>query len=297
MISVIIPTYNRAHCIRDAIDSVLRQTFQDFEIIIIDDASTDGTEDVVQNLLSEKVKYIKQSVNKGGGAARNRGIQESEGEYIAFLDSDDAWSPTYLERVKKEFDTKDETFGLVYCFMNIINSDGEIVAKTKTNRNGLAIPDLLINNFIASFSCVTLRKSALISVSGMDESFRSCQDWDLFVRVNREYKISCIADELVTYLKGGLDKHKISSSKNSIITGHWKMLSLIEQDLIKFGCKFKANVYKEFAIKFYWAASPYYVLRMIRRTFCEEFSFGNAIWGLAIFCRTLKKAMFKEVGY
>lgn len=297
MISVIIPTYNRAHCINDAIESVLKQSFQDFEIIVIDDASTDNTEQVVSNLCSDKIKYIKQEINKGGGAARNRGIQESRGEYIAFLDSDDSWSPGYLENVKNEFDNKDETFGLAYCFMNIADENGKIVSQTKTNRSGLLVPDLLINNFIASFSCVTIRKSVLLAVSGMDETFKSCQDWDLFVRVNRKYKIFCIDKELVTYLKGGTDKHKISSSKSSIITGHWRMLSVIEEDLKIFESKFKSHVYKEFAKKFYWAASPFYVLKMIKRTFSEEFSWRNAIWALTIFCKTIKKAIFREVGY
>ena len=97
-ISIIIPTFNRAHLLERTINSVLKQTYTDFEIIIIDDASQDNTKDIVQRFKNKNIKYLRQNENKGAPAARNRGIQEAKGRYIAFLDSDDEWVPEKLEK-------------------------------------------------------------------------------------------------------------------------------------------------------------------------------------------------------
>src|SRR3989442_437688 len=96
-VSVIIPTYNRAEFLGLALTSVLNQTFQDFEILIIDDNSQDSTQEVVTNFGDERIKYIRHDVNKRVAAARNTGVANSNGEYIAFLDDDDEWFPDKLQ--------------------------------------------------------------------------------------------------------------------------------------------------------------------------------------------------------
>ena len=98
VVSVIIPTYNRAHLIGRAIRSVLDQTYQDWELIVVDDASTDDIPGIVKGFTDGRVKYIRHDENKGAAAARNTGIQAARGAYIAFLDSDDEWLPEKLER-------------------------------------------------------------------------------------------------------------------------------------------------------------------------------------------------------
>ncbi|GAH83893.1 unnamed protein product, partial [marine sediment metagenome] len=115
-VSVIIPTYNRADMVGRAIQSVINQTYQDFEIIIIDDASTDNTREVAREFQEreKRIKYFKHEINKGGGAARNTGIKNSKGEYIAFLDSDDEWYPEKLEKQIEIFNKNDENLGVVY---------------------------------------------------------------------------------------------------------------------------------------------------------------------------------------
>jgi len=90
-VSVIIPTYNRAHLVGRAIRSVLNQTYQDFEIIVVDDCSTDNTEEIVKGFNDHRIRYMRHDRNRGGSAARNTGIKASQGKYIAFLDSDDEW--------------------------------------------------------------------------------------------------------------------------------------------------------------------------------------------------------------
>ena len=104
-ISVVIPTYNRAHLIKDAVQSVLDQTLQPYEIIIIDDFSTDNTEEAINSFNSPLIKYVKNERKKGANGARNTGILIAKGEYIAFHDSDDLWLPKKLELQKKLIDS------------------------------------------------------------------------------------------------------------------------------------------------------------------------------------------------
>src|SRR5258705_13939604 len=97
-VSVVIPTHNRSEFLRSAIASVLGQTYQDFELIVVDDASTDSTAEVVVSFNDSRIKFIRHQTNQGGSAARNTGIRASKCDYIAFLDDDDEWSPRKLSK-------------------------------------------------------------------------------------------------------------------------------------------------------------------------------------------------------
>ena len=115
-VSVIIPTYNRAKLLPRAIKSVLNQTFKDFEVIIVDDGSTDNTEEVINEFQkhNKRIKYIRHEKNKGAAAARNTGIKIAQGEYIAFQDSDDEWLPNKLEKQMEIFESAPAEIGVVY---------------------------------------------------------------------------------------------------------------------------------------------------------------------------------------
>ena len=113
-VSIIIPTYNREQLLGRAIKSVLAQTYQDFELIIVDDGSTDNTERLVKSFNSEKTRYIRHRKNKGPAAARNTGIRSAKGDYIAFQDSDDEWMPEKLEKQMRAFTTAPPEVGVVY---------------------------------------------------------------------------------------------------------------------------------------------------------------------------------------
>ena len=113
-VSVILPTYNRAQLIAQAIQSVLDQTYQDFELIIVDDGSKDETEEVVNSFDDERIRYARHEENKGANAARNTGIAMARGEYIAFQDSDDKWLPEKLERQMRIFLITSTDIGVVY---------------------------------------------------------------------------------------------------------------------------------------------------------------------------------------
>ena len=119
--SVIIPTYNRAHLVGRAIQSVIDQTFIGWELLLIDDGSTDDTEKVVKRFCDHRIRYLRHEVNKGAGAARNTGIRESSGEYIALLDSDDEWLPEKLDKQLNVFRRdKSGRLGVVVCHSSVL---------------------------------------------------------------------------------------------------------------------------------------------------------------------------------
>src|SRR4030066_2069221 len=148
-VSVIIPTYNRARFIERAIRSVLNQTYQNFEIIVVDDASTDDTEERVRRLLpnGRRLKYVRHDINRGAGAARDTGIKNAAGEYIALLDSDDEWLPEKLEKQLQVFkESRDEKLGLVYCGVVLIK-DNQKVGERLSKEKGYVFEKLLERNF------------------------------------------------------------------------------------------------------------------------------------------------------
>lgn len=129
-VSVILPTYNRSKTLDRAIRSVLSQTYKDFELIVVDDGSTDNTEALIKNiiLLDKRVKYLKLQTNSDVCKARNTGILASSGKYIAFQDSDDEWLPEKLMKQVEIIKTQPEDVGMVYCFMYYITDDSKRIS-------------------------------------------------------------------------------------------------------------------------------------------------------------------------
>ena len=135
--SVVVPTFNRAQLIGRSLRSILNQTHEEFEVIVVDDASTDETEDEVKTFSDSRVRYIRHDENQGPSATRNTGIRSAENEYIAFLDSDDEWLPEKLERQLAEF-SLDSTLGFVYCGWAWVRSDRSVrVSRVPDSETGL----------------------------------------------------------------------------------------------------------------------------------------------------------------
>jgi cellulose synthase/poly-beta-1,6-N-acetylglucosamine synthase-like glycosyltransferase len=200
-VSVIIPTYNRAHMLREAVDSVLCQTFKDYEIIIIDGFSTDDTEAVVNSYHDRRIKYYKNQNNGIASINRNFGIEKSRGEYIAFLDDDDLWLPEKLEKQVKLLDSN-KKLGLVYSDCFIINANGTIRKKSYlTGRpllRGASLTKLLRFNFIPTLT-VVIRKKVLEKVGVFDPSRKFCEDYDLWLRISQFYSIDHVNQPLAKY--------------------------------------------------------------------------------------------------
>ncbi len=193
-VSVIVPTYNRAHLVTETIDSILSQTFKDFELIIVDNNSSDNTEEVIKSYKDERIKYFKNQNNGIIAVNRNYGISKAQGEYIAFCDDDDLWFPEKLEKQMQEFE-KDSQIGLV-CNNEIGFDDrgdhGEMI-KTKLRGRDFSFESLIWNNHVSS-STAMVRKAVLDDVGVMDESpqFVCVEDYELWLRIAQKYRVKYI---------------------------------------------------------------------------------------------------------
>jgi len=148
-VSVIVATYNRANFIDRAIKSILNQIYQDFEIIIVDDGSSDNTEEIIKGYKDKRIIYIKHKKNQGISTARNTGIKRAKGEYIAFLDSDDEWFPEKLERQVVLLQNESSEVGVVYSDLRYIDENGKDMNKLLNPRKeGYIYKDLLGENCV-----------------------------------------------------------------------------------------------------------------------------------------------------
>jgi glycosyltransferase involved in cell wall biosynthesis len=217
-VSIVIPTLNRAHLVTRAIKSVLNQTYQFFEIIVVDDGSEDETEKVVQRCGNKKIKYIKHQKTMGPGAARNTGIDVSNGDYIAFLDSDDEWLPTKLEKQINLFKKATFNIGLIYCGVAHIDQiNGNVKEKLIPKYRGYVFEKNLSANFVVSgSSTVIVQRKALEKVGKFDESLPSCEDWDLWIRIANYYEFDYVPEILVNCFA---HSERISSNFERVVLG------------------------------------------------------------------------------
>ena len=212
-VSVIIPTYNSARYVVEAVESVLAQTWQDFEILVIDDGSTDETEQLMRRY-ENPVRYLCQA-NGGVAVARNRGIRESRGRYIAFLDADDTWLPYKLER---QINVLLEHPNVRACYSTFTIVDAELnpLGISRSQRQGSALEDLLTGgNIIGSICTVLCERSLFDVVGGFDPKLSQCADWDMWVRLAARTEFLYLDEPLVTYRQ-----HDANMSRNASLLEH-----------------------------------------------------------------------------
>jgi glycosyltransferase involved in cell wall biosynthesis len=200
-VSIVVTCYNYGKYISDCLNSILKQKYQNYEVIIIDDGSTDNTNEMLRTFLENpKIKYFKQE-NMGQAGAKNNGIKNSSGEFIAFLDADDMWADNMLEKELELF--SDERVGVVYSTVRFINEKNEDI-KLKRNskylipRSGNITKYLLFENFV-TFSSSIVRKECLDECGYFDESLKMGIDWDLWLRVSTKYQFSYVDEPLLIY--------------------------------------------------------------------------------------------------
>lgn len=196
---MVLPTYNRAGLLSRAIHSVLKQTYADFELLIVDDGSTDVTPTVVQEFRDPRLRYLPLGSNLGPSAARNAGIEAARGELLAFQDSDDEWLPEKLELQVRQLDDNPEAM-LSFCGLVRVDT-GKRAARLEPSRPPPQDPDaflraLLQANFIWTQTWV-VRATALRPDLRFDRRIRRVQDWDLVLRIAREFKVAYLPDVLV----------------------------------------------------------------------------------------------------
>jgi len=238
-ISVIIPTYNRAHLLPRAIQSVLSQTYQDFELIVVDDGSTDNTEEVVKNFKDKRIRYIQHGKSKGAPAARNTGIKTAKGEYIAFQDSDDEWFPEKLEKQMKAFDNASSEVGVVYTgFWRITKNNKKIYKPFSwiSQKEGDIHKGLLKRNFIATPSIVVAQEC--FKKAGMfDENLLRLQDWELVLRLSKYYDFKYINEPLLISFYSpdsiSADNGALIKAKKFILAKHFESFAKDRKSLSK----------------------------------------------------------------
>jgi glycosyltransferase involved in cell wall biosynthesis len=215
-VSVVIPVLNRPVAVRRAIDSVLTQTFQDFEIIVVDDGSTDETAAAVQACVDPRITLTRHDRRRGGSAARNTGIRAGSAPYVAFLDSDDEWLPTKLERQLEAFERSDRDLALVYTGSEWVYADGTVQTVIPPPYADLA-RRLLTSNVVGETSVGMVRRSALNEIGGFDESLPSCQDMDLWLRICERFRAAVVSEALVRVTKG--NERRITNNVADALSG------------------------------------------------------------------------------
>jgi len=273
-VSVIIPTYNRRNLVREAIASVLAQTYHDFELIVVDDGSDDGTAAVVQEF--DRVRYVFQP-NRGVSAARNRGVALSTGAMLTFLDSDDLWQPHKLERQVAFFTAHPEA--RVCQTEEIWLRHGVRVNPHKKHRK--VEGDIFARSLelcLVSPSAVMLRRELFEQMDGFDESLLACEDYDLWLRIAVREPIYLIETALVIKRGGhadqlsrrfwGMDRFRVAALCKLLDSG---TLSPEQRTVTKETLHTKCMILAQGAQKRGKSAEPYLALAAV-------YTGGTEIW-------------------
>lgn len=222
VVTVVLPTYNRGDIITASIQSVLDQTYTDFELIVVDDASTDDTDEVVGTFDDNRITYLEHDENKGAPAARNTGIEASEGGYVAFQDSDDEWDPHKLERQMEAFHAASESVGVVYTGMRRIRDDK--VASTPypgvEPTEGDIRPSLCRQNFIPT-QVALVRRECFERVGTFDENAWPLSDWELWIRISKQFQFEFVDEHLVT---GEVRGDSISRDQRALVRARKRII-------------------------------------------------------------------------
>jgi glycosyltransferase involved in cell wall biosynthesis len=205
-VSVVIPAFNHGRYVGEAVQSALDQSYPDLEVIVIDDGSTDNTREVIRGF-GDRVRYFHQE-NRGLAASRNRGIGESRGDFVAFLDADDLWLPRKLERQLEVFD-QHPSARLVYAGVFHVDCGGRVLKEIRPRHRGATLPQLLLDNIvIGSGTTAVVPRECLRELGGFDERFSVCEDWELWLRIARRYEMDYVDEPLAKYRLHAGNVHK-----------------------------------------------------------------------------------------
>jgi glycosyltransferase involved in cell wall biosynthesis len=229
-VSVVLPTYNRASMLGRAVRSVLGQSYADFEVVVVDDGSTDGTAEVVAGFDDPRVKYVRLARNAGAGAARNVGIRMARGRFLAFQDSDDEWLPSKLAKQMAAFERGPSGLGVVYSDMQRVWGDG--------TTSYFAAPDVLPGRLVRTSArfyqvcdlgvqSTLIRREWLDAAGHFNEELPALEDLEMFIRLSRLCAFERLREPLVKYHDTqGLSKDRYAKwvSRRVILRLYYKEL-------------------------------------------------------------------------
>lgn len=241
LVSVIIPTYNRANLVGKAVKSVLAQSYQNFEIIVVDNASCDNTAEVINSIIDNRIKFIKHDVNRGPAASRNTGLKNSGGDYITFLDSDDEW-----------------LFGKLACQLDVFKEDEDGIGLVFTNGfneaiNAMAIRELLssgiyydprkdkfypLKKLITPPSSWMLPREVTKKIGYFDEAMITWDDGDYLARIAYEFPVYFLNKDLVIWHACGVHlnvmNHDLINGKELFLKKNYDFIKIDKEYLFKF---------------------------------------------------------------
>lgn len=236
-VTVVIPCYNRADQALAAIRSVLDQDYPHFDVIAVDDGSTDGTWDVLQTIDAPNFRALRNTRTKGVSGARNTGAQASDAPWIAYQDSDDLWKPGKLRAQMHALSPSDVA---VYCAMEIREGStriGRVPGEHDTHLSGDILPGLTRNSFIST-QTVVIRHDVLRAVGGFDEQLQALVDWELMLRVAQKGTVAFVDQELVTQFMSGnsitRSTEKRLAAQDYVLTKHQPLFRHYSHALARF---------------------------------------------------------------
>ncbi|BAT54333.1 putative glycosyl transferase [Nostoc sp. NIES-3756] len=242
-ISIIIPAYNAEQTILETINSVLEQTFSDFEIIIVNDGSTDKTLEVVQSIEDERLKVFCYE-NSGVSGARNRGISHAIGDYISFLDADDLWTPDKLELQLAALKAHSEA-GVAYSWVYTINETGEILKPFDSMYEGNVYADLLKANFLTSGSNPLITRAAIDSVGEFDIKLAGGEDWDYWLRLAAKWHFVVVPKYQVFYRRSmSSNSFKLQKMREDTLIMLDKVMQMAPPELQYLKKESLSNIYR-----------------------------------------------------
>lgn len=200
-VSVIIPTYNRERLLKRSIESVINQTYRNWELIIVDDCSTDNTKFLVESYMKEesRIRYVCMDKNGGAAKARNYGVTQAKYDLIAFQDSDDEWKENKLQ---EQMELLSDKVGLCYCDYLYHGEDGQKLGVCPSEdiaeilKSGFMLPQLLVMNMIGT-PTMLIKKSCFNAVGGFNEDLKCLEDYEFILRFSKRYKIAHVNEVLV----------------------------------------------------------------------------------------------------
>ena len=280
MVSVIIPTYNREKTILKSINSVLKQTYKDIEVIIVDDCSTDNTEEIIKNIDDKRIIYYKLKENSGACVARNKGIDLAKGEFIAFQDSDDEWNKNKLEIQMKHL--KNSKYDMNFCALNRIEKRKKkvIIPKGIINVDSDFTEQILNENKVSTQTI--LAKKYIFEKIRFDDRLPRFQDWDLVIEISKKYKIGFVNIPLVNLY---IQEDSITKNPQKAVTAI-KIIYEKNKEKIENNKEIKYNFDKKYVKFLFESGQP--CSKEIKRVLKYKFDLKTFVYYISLITGTRK---------
>ncbi|AFZ00461.1 glycosyltransferase family 2 protein [Calothrix sp. PCC 6303] len=247
-VSVIIPAHNAIKYLPKSLETVFEQTFKDWEVLIINDGSTDGIEKWASEITDTRVTLIVQS-HQGVSIARNHGISLSQGEYIAFLDADDLWEPTKLEKQVKYLDNHLHV-GLVYTWTAFVDESAKATGRvSSSNAEGKIWLQLLENELIPCTSTVMIRRDCFDDVGMFESTLTHAEDLELWVRISKKYPVAVIKEVLTQYRQHG---NNTTKSRDKMLQGLHKVIEKVFTSVTLESLYLRNRIYGNIFLSWAW---------------------------------------------